>query len=701
MRQTTPSIRKNINLCAIFSLFVIVVFLSPLSIAQNDAVSHSSPDRAQISDKILQLSSNNDSYSLYGYMKRLPTSSSDQTFEQTLQAFQKQKFMPVQGFLNLGYTLETSWVSFVIKAPDNLTENYILWLSPYMLNFVDVYVQEGQDATNPAHYRHHAAGDNHPVSLQAVRHSRHLVPLSLRQGQQHRIFIRTQTTSSHVLRAWVRTETETLSESNTHIIWLAAFIACALLLGTIALLQAIRLKSRIQFWYGCYLLSESCTQLGMQGFLPLLLPDQAHHIADWLTGSGVAGIYLSLSCIIMHILNTRQDHPFFHRYLCLLSAVAALTFPLTSTDGYIPIQYILVPMGLLIMPVSTLLYFRKHPTFDRSQRLFFLFFLICSLGISVHLLRLSGFLPVNELTFGAMMLIAVLHMLLLNLALSEKLLDAEQRARHAAQQSESQAIAIAREMTRELMESKQHLEIALNQEQQALEEQSRFIDMISHEYRTPLAIIRTNLDILDIKQPSEWQGKHNIQAIFQATERLKEVFETQLRQGSLNYQIIPRKRSDNAVHTISNIMEDACSLWSEYPIQFTLPEQRTVILNADSALLKTLIFNLIDNAIKYSPNDSPVFCRLDSDDHQLRFTVSNTIADAENICVEQLCDKYVRGSNSSGRSGLGLGLYLVKRITELHDGDLDITVQQGDLFSVQLSFPVYSETKVSQTDNIT
>ncbi|MBB1489580.1 sensor histidine kinase [Oceanospirillum sediminis] len=686
--------RQYIFLRAALVALLLTTILSTLAHARNNQ-----PPYHADNHQILTLSPGTGSYSLYGYLQHLPGVTANQTFSQTVQAFQEKQFIPVNGFLNLGYTLQTSWVSFSLKLPEDNPEQYILWLSPYMLNFIDIYVQEGTDELNPEHYRHYAFGDNRPVNTQTLRHSRHLLPLDMIPGKSYRLFIRTQTTSSHVLRAWIRTEAETISESNTHIIWLAAFVACALLLGAIALLQAIRLKSRIQFWYGCYLLSEACTQIGMQGFLPLLIPEYAHLIADWLTGSGAAGVYLSMSCIIIHILNTQQDHPWFHRYLTLLIALACLTFPLSGTEGYIPIQYLLVPMGLFVMPVSTVLYFRKNPAFDRSQRLFFLFFLICSTGITVHLLRLAGILPVNELTFGAMMLIAVLHMLLLNLALSEKLLDAEQKARYAAERSESRAIDLAKEMTRELVASKQNLETALSKEQQALKEQSRFLDMISHEYRTPLAIIRTNLDILDLKLETENNSQNNLKAMFTATRRLQEIFDTQLRKGEISYQITPEKQRTDAAQLITDIFADASSLWSDQNINLINDSEGRIQLDADPALIKTLIFNLLDNAMKYSPADSQINCRLSKlPGSHLQLTVCNPLCSTDSIEIDQLCDKYVRGSNSSGSSGLGLGLYLIKRIAQVHDGQLNISLPDQQHFQAELILPLCSaiETEVSE-----
>ncbi|MBB1489581.1 sensor histidine kinase [Oceanospirillum sediminis] len=630
------------------------------------------------------------SYTLYGYLQQLSDPSGEKDLRQILSDFNHQKFSPIPGFLNLGYTQSASWISFRFRVSEQSPERYFLWLSPYILNFIDIYVQTGPDEQNPDHYLHHATGDHRETRNQPYEHSRYLLPLQTEPGKSYRVFIRTQTTSTHALRGWIRTETDVINQSNANLIWFTAFVAGSAILGLIGLLQAIRLQSSVQFWYGCYLLSQSCSQMAIQGFLPVLFPDIAHQLSDWMAGGGTAVSYFSMAFIIMHILNTGRDHRWLHCYLIVMSALAGITFFLSTTSWYGPMLSVLLPVGIVVLPVATALYFRKFSWSSRSQRLFLFFFLICTLGVTTHLLRLAGIIPVNHLTYSAMMINTMIHMILLNMALSEKLLDAEQEARHAAEISENRAVAIAKEMTRELMQSKEHLEAALSKEQQALKEQSRFLDMISHEYRTPLAIIRTNLDILDLKLETENNSQNNLKAIFTATKRLQEIFDTQLRKGQVSYQIIPEKQKIDAGQTIEDIFDDARSLWSDHDISLSNNIQSNMQLNADPALLKTLIFNLLDNAMKYSPANSQIDCYLDSfPDSHLQLTVYNPVSQIAPIALDQLCDKYVRGSNSAGSSGLGLGLYLVKRIAQVHDGLLKISVNE-DTFCAALTLPVHT-----------
>lgn len=664
--------------------------------------SHSQLDQSVTDKKVLLLNRQQDSYSLYGYMHQFTDRSTDMELSQALTHYQQSKFKPLKGFLNLGYTQDASWVTFQFKVPDTVSEHHYLWLSPSMINYLDVYIQNGADANKPENYQYFALGDHRSASDYPYQHSKPLVALPIEPGKQYRVFIRTQTTSTHGLRAWIRTEKATINESNKTLIGHVAIIASSMLLGIIAWLQAIRLRNGIQFWYGLYLLSESLVQLGVQGLLPVLLPDIAHYIADWITGGLTCMAYISLLVIAGMVLNSRQEHPWYHRYLITLGIFAILAAINANNHWYGLIMSVLMPAGIFVMPIATILYYRKFSWQDPSQRLFFLFFLICSLGVTVHLLRLTGVIPINNFTYAAMMLNTLVHMVVLNLALSEKLLDAEQKARSSAEASEGKAIALAEEMTQELLISKQQLEKNLSKEQQAVKEQSRFIDMISHEYRTPLAIIKTNLDILDLKAQPDWQSHNNLQAITQATERLQEIFDTEIRQGHMHYQIEPKKQTLPAVKTLQQIFADANSLWPTRKIQLKLQtdsaldqKQNSIDIHADTALLKTLIFNLLDNAQKYSPAGQSIDCTLTYRPSQidgqttLRISISNFLnsKDAIHIDTSQLCEKYTRGGNRSGSSGLGLGLYLVKHISEAHNGRLELSITEDKRFVVQLTLP--------------
>ncbi|MEJ2030642.1 MAG: ATP-binding protein, partial [Maritimibacter sp.] len=111
-----------------------------------------------------------------------------------------------------------------------------------------------------------------------------------------------------------------------------------------------------------------------------------------------------------------------------------------------------------------------------------------------------------------------------------------------------------------------------------------------------------------------------------------------------------------------------------------------LIIPADAPLLKTALINLVENALKYSPDNAPVEITLALSEADM---VSITIAD-HGIGIQPkdrpfIFDKYYRAANATGRSGAGVGLYLVRVIVTAHGGNVMVASSpQGSQFTVTL-----------------
>lgn len=620
--------------------------------------------------------------SLAGHLQWLADPTGGLSIDDVSRPSSQLAFQPLKGFLSLGYTDQASWITFRYTVKASSQEKRYLLLAPYILNTVDIYIRPLSDAVrnqSPSWQAFHK-GDHRAAEEVPYLTSEMIIPLPQNHVGEYQVFIRTKTTSSHHLRGWIANDKGVINSSAVTLVWVSAFIACALILGIIALLQSVRLNSAIQFWYGMYLFSEGISQISAQGILPVIMPGYAHYISDWLTSGSSVMAYISMSVIIMLVLKTRKEHIWLHKSLLLVIGIGIPTLMLAGTSYYNDLVPWIARSGLIIMPVTTYLYYKKLDWGNPAQRLFFLFFASCTLAALVNLLRLLGVIPINTFTNTFIMINTIFHMILLNTALSEKLLQAEKLARTAAKTSETRAVTLANEMTQELRKSKQQLEQSLKKEQATLQEQSRFIDMISHEYRTPLAIIKTNLDILELKAKPEWHSTDNLNAMTNATRRLQEIFNTGLSKGlnkdQWRYNITPVMKTLNARQTTDCILSDASVLWSNAVISIDHQLSSSAMIKADAALLKTVLFNLIDNGLKYSPPDSTIHCSTEQDDQTIVFRISNPVPHPEQIDLKALKDKYYRGGNSAGTTGLGMGLYLIGQIIEQHRGHLNIQLSE-------------------------
>uniref|UniRef100_Q3AQD1 histidine kinase n=1 Tax=Chlorobium chlorochromatii (strain CaD3) TaxID=340177 RepID=Q3AQD1_CHLCH len=210
--------------------------------------------------------------------------------------------------------------------------------------------------------------------------------------------------------------------------------------------------------------------------------------------------------------------------------------------------------------------------------------------------------------------------------------------------------------------------------QDEVEQLQRFISMISHEYRTPLAIIRGNLDLIGLKNKTKKiSNEAEINKINRAIDRLVEVMEVSMQESRM---IESKQETVMTTFQIAAIVtsqiETFRAMWTERLIIYSETVENSLVLGEPSQL-KLAIFNLLDNARKYSPTDSPikVTCSLDADTVMIRIRNYGTSITKDE--EKTLFEKFQRGSNSMNTSGAGLGLWLVKSIINRHNGQVSLT----------------------------
>ena len=231
---------------------------------------------------------------------------------------------------------------------------------------------------------------------------------------------------------------------------------------------------------------------------------------------------------------------------------------------------------------------------------------------------------------------------------------------------EFQQVSIARleqivtDRTRQLSEKVEHLR--------------RFINMISHEYRTPLAIIRGNLDLIDLKIKSgKSVNQLEMNKINRAIARLVDVMEVSIDESRINeFQPTFNLVKFRIAPVIATQIEAFLAMWSERTILYTDRLDTSEIVGEPSQL-KLAIYNLLDNARKYSPPDSPIELESRIEDGDVVIKIRNqggSITDDEG---EAFFEKYRRGSNSMNTGGAGIGLWLVRSIISHHKGQVTLT----------------------------
>jgi len=242
-------------------------------------------------------------------------------------------------------------------------------------------------------------------------------------------------------------------------------------------------------------------------------------------------------------------------------------------------------------------------------------------------------------------------------------------------------------ITRDISDRKRDEEV----KEKLLKDQADFLQMVSHEYRTPLAIIQANIDLLDIAigetEPTE-KKQLRLVNMRQAVNRLREIMETSLQTARLSDLHLDRKMKPvELISFVDDVLDNAEGLWPVRTFIFRPECQRQKVFG-DPPHLKTALLNLLDNACKYSPTDSPITIELTTDDGWANLRIYNSGQAIRVDEIATLFEKFKRGGNSSGTGGAGLGLWLVREIMVRHGGTVTAGQSAGEIFSVLIRLPL-------------
>lgn len=217
--------------------------------------------------------------------------------------------------------------------------------------------------------------------------------------------------------------------------------------------------------------------------------------------------------------------------------------------------------------------------------------------------------------------------------------------------------------------------------------QRRFLTDVGHEFRTPLTVIRGNVDLM-LKMGCD--DAESLTGIQSEVDRLTRLVGDLLLLAQAESGKMPLNRQPIALDTTVLDVFGQSQVLAKEKVQLRLGEIDQVQVCGDEDRLKQVFFNLIGNAIKYSPQDGLVSVGIGKFGNLARVTVSDTGTGIPPEDLPHIFDRFYRGEKSRLRSkdgkGFGLGLSIAYWIVRNHDGriEVDSQVGQGTTFTVWL-----------------
>nr|WP_273927520.1 7TM-DISM domain-containing protein [Curvibacter sp. HBC28] len=579
-----------------------------------------------------------------------------------------QEFQAAPAILARGYSPSVVWMR-VSVAPNDLS-SLVAMVRPGYLDDIQLYEELDSPAPGEARqWKRQVAGDRVAFRDRPRQELAYTFNLQPTPGQVKVFYVRLQTTSTQALNVTVRSLEETLDQNSLQFM-LAGFYAS--IVTVLVILSLIRYAITAQRLWALNCLMQFVSLLLSFAFLGLwakyVTPDNGP-LTDLIT--------CVVICLHFHVVNVYYG--FFSRsfqgarwvFWVRMACVPALAWQLWAVShgqalAAMQINTQLVLFTTLLGQVD-FLFFKIE---DRRLR-----FMVRFMYTAQFLYLLYMMLPL--LGVGQMSELHMMSALLVNLfgAIMQHLVLTMRDALVYRNQAQFEA---------RMRETQQQLEWELKRRL----ETSGFLSMLLHELKNPLASIR--LAALNLRQGRTGPGEpqlSRLERIQQAVEGMDAVLERcrqvdRLEQGGMHLQFLP---------------SDVMALWTECrasvaPTERILGEgPETWVLPIEPMLFKTMLSNLLDNALAYSAPGSEIHYRWGpdpADPSMAQFQLRNRPGKPGFPDEGKLFQKYYRAEAAHQRTGSGLGLYLVKHLAQLCGGDL-LYRRDGDWVVFELSWPMH------------
>ena len=206
---------------------------------------------------------------------------------------------------------------------------------------------------------------------------------------------------------------------------------------------------------------------------------------------------------------------------------------------------------------------------------------------------------------------------------------------------------------------------------------------ISHQTKTPITNLSLYISLLEDDPKDEY-----LEIIKYELNKLEFLIQNLVKSSRLESDIISlQKHHANLKDIVEDVLKEFKVTLDEKNISINLKDE-DLIFNLDERWLKEAIHNLVDNAIKYSPNGSTINISIYKSYLNYNLDIENECKDLSEETLPKIFERFYRGKNSVSKDGLGLGLFIAREIIEKHGGNIRASLDNNRIkFSVD--FPLW------------
>ena len=213
-----------------------------------------------------------------------------------------------------------------------------------------------------------------------------------------------------------------------------------------------------------------------------------------------------------------------------------------------------------------------------------------------------------------------------------------------------------------------------------------FIANVSHELKTPLAVMGNYATMLQQPGITDEERREYAKSISESARRLAQLITNILKLNKLeNQQIFPKNEEFDLGEQLCACLLQFEDAWEKKELNIETDIEDDVRIRSDSELLSLVWNNLISNAVKFTPQGGTVGVRLKTEGDQVVVSVSDTGCGIKPEVGQHIFEKFYQGDTSHATQGNGLGLALVKRVVDIFSGEIGVqsVYGRGSTFTVK------------------
>ena len=214
-----------------------------------------------------------------------------------------------------------------------------------------------------------------------------------------------------------------------------------------------------------------------------------------------------------------------------------------------------------------------------------------------------------------------------------------------------------------------------------------FIANVSHELKTPLAVMGNYATMLQRPGITEEEKNEYAKAISEASRRLARLITNILKLNKLeNQQIFPQPVEYDLGEQLCECLLQFEDTWERKELEIKTDFGEAISIRSDPELLSLVWNNLISNAVKFTPQGGTIGVTLKSDGNFVSVSVSDTGCGIKPEVGQHIFEKFYQGDTSHATQGNGLGLALVKRVVDILNGEISVQsiYGKGSTFTVRI-----------------